>query len=346
MTGSSATQRLDFPEVGHELREATIAVLRERGFDGLTLERVAEVAGRARSTLWRQGLTREALIRALVGELAADFRSTMYPILTSGGTGRERLVRGLEELCELLDRHLPLMLATDEAFHQETGPGQPPDYLHPFIQFLREAAADGSLQPGDDSSEPPTSPSTPSPGRTSTCAVATDWPAEAGAGQRRRRGPRRHRRADSARLESRERSETMTTMTVPYREPLVPREPGERQIPEPPRRGEPGGPPCGICGGTDDLGRLVGRELDAPSARRRQPPRRGLAREPCARRLVLRPPDDARRGVRPRRRAGRARDSRRSATSRACTSTAGATAAPTSTCGSCRGRSAWSRRRG
>ena len=38
-------------------------------------------------------------------------------------------------------------------------------------------------------------------------------------------------------------------MKLPYQEPLVPIEPGERQIPEPPRRGEPGGPPCGICGG-------------------------------------------------------------------------------------------------
>jgi diadenosine tetraphosphate (Ap4A) HIT family hydrolase len=27
------------------------------------------------------------------------------------------------------------------------------------------------------------------------------------------------------------------------------RVPGERTIPEPPRRGEPGGPPCAICGG-------------------------------------------------------------------------------------------------
>jgi diadenosine tetraphosphate (Ap4A) HIT family hydrolase len=38
-------------------------------------------------------------------------------------------------------------------------------------------------------------------------------------------------------------------MAVPYFEPLVPREPGERVIPEPPRRGEDGGPPCGICTG-------------------------------------------------------------------------------------------------
>jgi AcrR family transcriptional regulator len=138
------------PAVDDGLRLATIEVLRERGWEGLTLERVAGVAGRARSTLWRQGLTLDVLVGALVGELAADFRDTMYPILTSGGTGRDRLERGLVALCELLDRHLPLMLATDEAFHQDTAPGQPPDYLHPFIQFLREGAADGSLAPGDD----------------------------------------------------------------------------------------------------------------------------------------------------------------------------------------------------
>jgi diadenosine tetraphosphate (Ap4A) HIT family hydrolase len=38
-------------------------------------------------------------------------------------------------------------------------------------------------------------------------------------------------------------------MKLPYLEPLVPREPEERVIPEPPRRGEPGGPPCAICAG-------------------------------------------------------------------------------------------------
>jgi AcrR family transcriptional regulator len=134
-----------FHTVDPELRRATIDVLRERGWQGLTLERVAEVSGRARSTLWRQGVTRDVLVSALTGELAADFQSTMYPILTSPGSGRERLARALEALCDLLDRHLPLMLATDEAFHQETAPGQPPDYLHPFIQFLREGMADGSL---------------------------------------------------------------------------------------------------------------------------------------------------------------------------------------------------------
>src|SRR5579863_4060119 len=38
-------------------------------------------------------------------------------------------------------------------------------------------------------------------------------------------------------------------MTLPYSEPLHVLTPGERVIPEPPRRGEPGGDPCGICTG-------------------------------------------------------------------------------------------------
>jgi AcrR family transcriptional regulator len=136
--------------VDEVLRQATIHVLRDHGWDGLTLERVAQAAGRARTTLWRQGLTVQVLVGALVGELAADYREAMYPILTADGTGRDRLERGLVALCDLVERHLPLMLATDEAFHQDTAPGEPANYLHPFIQFLREGAADGSLAPGDD----------------------------------------------------------------------------------------------------------------------------------------------------------------------------------------------------
>src|ERR1043165_7604664 len=39
------------------------------------------------------------------------------------------------------------------------------------------------------------------------------------------------------------------SMTLPYREPLVPREPADRVVPAPPRRGEPGGAPCALCRG-------------------------------------------------------------------------------------------------
>jgi diadenosine tetraphosphate (Ap4A) HIT family hydrolase len=36
-------------------------------------------------------------------------------------------------------------------------------------------------------------------------------------------------------------------MSLPYEEPHVARAPAAPQIPEPPRRGEEGGPPCAIC---------------------------------------------------------------------------------------------------
>ncbi len=39
-------------------------------------------------------------------------------------------------------------------------------------------------------------------------------------------------------------------MTIPWHEPLVPRSPTARTLPEPPRRGEPGGEPCGVCNGS------------------------------------------------------------------------------------------------
>jgi diadenosine tetraphosphate (Ap4A) HIT family hydrolase len=38
-------------------------------------------------------------------------------------------------------------------------------------------------------------------------------------------------------------------MRLPYEEPHVPRSLEPPVVPEPPRRGEPGGEPCGICGG-------------------------------------------------------------------------------------------------
>jgi AcrR family transcriptional regulator len=137
-------------QLDERVRSAAIEVLGEHGWDGLTLERVAESSGRARSTLWRQGLSREALVEALLGALADDFRATMYPVLTVPGTGRDRLARGLEALCEVVERHLPLLLATDEAFHQ-AAPGGPVSYLDPFVHFLREGKQDGSLSlPADD----------------------------------------------------------------------------------------------------------------------------------------------------------------------------------------------------
>ena len=48
-------------------------------------------------------------------------------------------------------------------------------------------------------------------------------------------------------------------MELPYLEPLTPRPVKERVIPEPPRRGEPGGEPCGVCDGAS-TGAVWGNE--------------------------------------------------------------------------------------
>jgi diadenosine tetraphosphate (Ap4A) HIT family hydrolase len=42
-------------------------------------------------------------------------------------------------------------------------------------------------------------------------------------------------------------------MRLPFAEPLTPVAPGPRTVPEPPRRGEPGGEPCRICSQDDGI---------------------------------------------------------------------------------------------
>ena len=134
--------------IDRRLLDATISVLRETGWDGLSLERVAQRAGRSRVTLWRQGVTREGLLAALLGTVAEDYREAMWPVLTAPGSGSDRMVRGITALYDVIDRHLPLMLASDTVFHQDqAGAVGHVSYLDPFVRFLREGAADGSLHP-------------------------------------------------------------------------------------------------------------------------------------------------------------------------------------------------------
>jgi diadenosine tetraphosphate (Ap4A) HIT family hydrolase len=45
-------------------------------------------------------------------------------------------------------------------------------------------------------------------------------------------------------------------MTLPYAEPLRPIEPAELVVPEPPRRGEPGGEPCFPCSAASNANRI------------------------------------------------------------------------------------------
>jgi AcrR family transcriptional regulator len=133
------------------LLDAAVAVLQAHGFDGLTLERVAEQAGRSRVTLWRQQITQEALIDGLLARLTRDYRDAMWPALTEAGTGAHRLAAALAALLDVADRHLPLLAVSDEVFTRAADrmrdiTGQRFSFLDPFVGSLRAGVADGSLR--------------------------------------------------------------------------------------------------------------------------------------------------------------------------------------------------------
>ena len=131
-----------------ELYRATVAVLGDTGWDGLTLERVAERAGRSRVTLWRNGVTRDTLLHGLLRRLAEDFRDAMVPVLTAAGPPRDRLERALHALCDVVDAHAGLLAVSDDIFHRayEAGP-VPVGFLDPLVVAVREARAAGQLRP-------------------------------------------------------------------------------------------------------------------------------------------------------------------------------------------------------
>jgi AcrR family transcriptional regulator len=136
--------------VDDRLLDAAVAVLAEHGHAGLTLERVAERAGRSRVTLWRQQVTQEALVDGLLARLTRDFRDAMWPALAEGGTGADRLVTALTALCDVADAHLPLLAVADDVFDRAADrmrdiTGQNFSFLDPFTASLRAGLADGTV---------------------------------------------------------------------------------------------------------------------------------------------------------------------------------------------------------
>lgn len=142
-----------------KLLAAATDALGTTGWDRLTMGEVADRAGVSRATLWRQVGGKEELRRELLRRLLLDYRESMWPVLTSQGTGRERLRRALEAMCAVLDRHLALVSSFDTAFH-ETGlfdePGDSAsddNVVAPLVRLILDGIADGSLAPPTDPEE-------------------------------------------------------------------------------------------------------------------------------------------------------------------------------------------------
>ena len=131
----------------------TRRALERYGWAGLTAERVAAEAGIARVTLHRRGLTKERLLELLAEEASARYREAMWPVLAGPGSGRERLERALELVCELAEENLAVLLALDAranaaVFHDAAEEEQLTRdvFTEPLERMLRDGAADGTLR--------------------------------------------------------------------------------------------------------------------------------------------------------------------------------------------------------
>src|SRR5215471_16222688 len=145
------------PETSEPVQDARLLaaaarVLEDAGWHGLTVEAVAEAAGLSRVTAWRLGASREALVAALLRDLAVAYREAMWPALVGAGDARQRLDRALDALFGVIDSHLPLLLASDQIFHRAKAASV--NFNEPFARLFGDGIADGSLAPpGGDPAE-------------------------------------------------------------------------------------------------------------------------------------------------------------------------------------------------
>ena len=138
--------------IDERLLEGAQNALAKYGLAGATLERIAREAGMSRVTLHRRGLSKQAIVEALAESATLAYRDAMWPVLTSAGSGRDRLQRALETLCDVAEENLPLLLAlgseSDAVFHE---PGEHEaltrtPFTEPLERLLRDGEADGSLR--------------------------------------------------------------------------------------------------------------------------------------------------------------------------------------------------------
>jgi AcrR family transcriptional regulator len=134
-----------------QLVDAAYRAIERHGWQGATLERIAEEAGVSRMTLHRRKVSRQAVLRSLGTRLEAEHREAMLTALAAPGSARERLAGALEAECRLAEANLPLAGALDDAardaiYHEDARPALTRDaFVAPYRRLLTDGAADGTL---------------------------------------------------------------------------------------------------------------------------------------------------------------------------------------------------------
>jgi AcrR family transcriptional regulator len=137
------------------LVEGAHRAIREAGWEGATLERIAEAAGVSRMTLHRRGVSRAGLLELLARALEEEYRAALWPALTAAGDAAGRLALALTAECDVVERHLELFEALSASarsavFHEGDERGLTREvFVEPLRRIIADGAADGSLRETD-----------------------------------------------------------------------------------------------------------------------------------------------------------------------------------------------------
>jgi AcrR family transcriptional regulator len=135
----------------HAVLEATLALLVEHGYDGLTIEALADQAGVAKTTIYRHWATKEEVVIAAVsslkaapevpdtGSLRADLRALMRGL--AAGLRRSRWVHVLPAVLDASERHPELRRLHRELVLERQRPSR---------LALERAVERGELEPDAD----------------------------------------------------------------------------------------------------------------------------------------------------------------------------------------------------
>jgi len=142
-------------EIDVRLLDGARRAVERHGWEGATLQRLADEAGVSRMTLHRRGVSREGLLAALAEQLERDYREALWPALTASGSALERLELALASLCDVVDGNLELLEALsrgerDAVFHEQRRPALTKQvFTEPVQRLLADGVADGSLDVAD-----------------------------------------------------------------------------------------------------------------------------------------------------------------------------------------------------
>jgi hypothetical protein len=77
--------------------------------------------------------------------LTEDYQAMLWPALTAARSGCERLSAAQGALCDVAEKHLPLLTATDTIFYEAHILTRTP-FTEPLKRLLSDGLSDGSLR--------------------------------------------------------------------------------------------------------------------------------------------------------------------------------------------------------